>query len=498
MARFFYTIFLLSIGISPHIADAQELSLPEIGDKNALIDSFNARNDLASSIIADYSPIDYLDLGNYDSIVVSYFEPSENPFSDGQNQAAAASLGVTTTQITPNSFELQISSQPIAASEFGVAAPELFQKRAAALAGMLDADETVQDWFPNYHINTQDVTDPLYPHQWHYFPYSENLENGKFPGGTDLSLLWDFSPGNEDVVVAVLDTGFLYDHEDAANVLSGYDFVSDITAANDGDGWDNDAQDPGDACGPSASNSWHGSHVAGTIGALAHNGVGAVGINKNVSIIPVRVLGKCGGEVNDLMTAVLWSADLLDTQTLSDLRLPRVHKKANVINMSLGGLGLCKPEWARNFQRIADSGTLVVVAAGNDARDARDFIPASCPGVLVVAASDMSGSLVRRYSNFGPLVSIMAPGGDIEADFDENGLPDGILSMVANDYAFYNGTSMAVPHVAGLAAHIFALDTNISPADAANLMINFGKNRTLEQCPENCGTLLNAGFLLPN
>ncbi|NOD32888.1 S8 family peptidase [Ruegeria atlantica] len=497
MTPFHYTFCLLSLVTIPNFAHAQELSLPQLGGENALIDSFNTRSDSASRIISGYSSIDYLELGKYDSIVVEYFEPSENPFSDGQNQAAAASLGVTATQITPNSFELQISSQPIAASEFGVAAPELFQKRAAALAKILDADETVEDWFPNYKVNTQDVTDPLYPQQWHYFPHSEILENGKFPGGTDLSLLWEYSSGNEDVVVAVLDTGFLYDHEDATNVLPGYDFVSDIAAANDGDGWDNDAQDPGDACGPLASNSWHGSHVAGTIGALAHNGVGAVGINKNVSIIPVRVLGKCGGDFNDIMTAVLWSADLLDAQTLLELGLPRVPKKANVINMSLGGPGRCTQAWARNFQRVAANGTLVVVAAGNDARDARDFVPASCPGVIVVAASDMSGSLVSRYSNYGPLVSIMAPGGDIEADFDGNGFPDGVLSMVANDYAFSNGTSMAAPHVSGLAAHIFALDPNISPADVANLMINFGKERTSEQCPKNCGPLLNAGFLLP-
>jgi len=472
-----------------------KLELPDVGELE--VDSFNQRSETANKKIESYSSLDYLSIGNFDSIIVEYSSSMKNPFADGQNIAAAATLGITATKITPETYELQISSQPILASEFDTDNSALIKRRAEILANILDSDESVVDWFPNYNVTKQAISDPFYEKQWHYFP-NGSFEDGKFPGGTDISELWSFSPGSSDVVVAVLDTGFLFDHEDAANVIDGFDFVSDLDASNDGDGWDSNAQDPGDACGPLNTNSWHGSHVAGTIGALGHNGLGGVGINKNVSIIPVRVLGKCGGNFNDILTAVLWAADLLDSQSLIELGLPRVSKKANIINMSLGGLGRCQRGAANIFQRVAESGTLVVVAAGNDARNASDFVPASCPGVMTVAASDMSGSLVGRYSNFGPLVSIMAPGGDIKSDLDGNGFPDGVFSMIKDDYAFFNGTSMAAPHVAGLAAHIYALNPDLSPSQVANLMIKFGLQRNSEQCPRNCGPLLNARFLLPN
>ena len=295
----------------------------------------------------------------------------------------------------------------------------------------------------------------------------------------------------------MLDTGFLYEHEDAANVPIGYDSITDTDTANDGDGRDDNAQDPGDA-GRGYPDTWHDSHVAGTIGALAHNGIGAVGINKEVNIIPVRVLGKCGGKMSDALDAVLWSVDLYDDEELGMLNLPRVHRKANIINMSVSASGRCTASMARVFERVADCGTLVIAAAGNSATDATNFVPAFYPSVVTVAASDLSGSLVRGYFNFGQLVWIMAPGGGMNSDIDRNGLPDGILSMSAHDYAFSYGTSMAAVHVSGLAAYIFAFDPNISPTDAANLMINFGKRRTPEQCPENCGPLLNAGFWVPN
>jgi subtilisin family serine protease len=475
------------------------LALPE--EAGNLADLFNKRNTDAATIIESYSSSDYLTIGRFNSVVVETNVPLASSFSSGQNLAGAAAMGVTATQIGPTTFELQISSQPILASEFGVDESVLIERRAKALGDILDQDSSIVDWYPNYRVETQQITDPFYQLQWHYFPNGE-LEHGvKYPGGTDLTPLIEFAPGTEEVVVAVLDTGFLFDHMDAANVVDGYDFVSDIVAANDGDGWDPDAQDPGDACdapGLVGTNSWHGSHVAGTIGALAHNGLGAVGINKSISIMPVRVLGKCGGNFEDILTAVLWSADLLDSKSLLEFGLPRVSRKADIINMSLGGPGRCTPRAARVFDRVLDSGTLVVVAAGNDATDARDFVPASCPGVMAVAASDMSGSLVSRYSNYGDLVTIMAPGGDITADLDANGLPDGVFSMVGgDDFAFFNGTSMAAPHVAGLAAHLYALDANMSPVQAANLMINFGLDRTKEQCPEHCGRLLNAAFLIP-
>ena len=156
MMRFHTTIFLLSIVTSLHIADAQELSLPQLGDENAIPDSFNMRNDSASSKIADYDSYDFIELGNFDSIVVKYVGSSENPLFDSRLQIASlARLGVAATQLTLNSIELQISSQPITASVFDVNAPELFLRRTGKLVEILDADERVAGWYPNYHVEMQ-------------------------------------------------------------------------------------------------------------------------------------------------------------------------------------------------------------------------------------------------------------------------------------------------------------------------------------------------------
>jgi serine protease len=135
----------------------------------------------------------------------------------------------------------------------------------------------------------------------------------------------------------------------------------------------------------------------------------------------------------------------------------------------------------------------VVVAAGNEASDASGFIPASCNGVITVAASDRRGFLATRYSNFGARIDIMAPGGDVRQDSDNDGNPDGVLSMVDGGYAFYNGTSMASPHTAGVAALLLAQDGTRTPSDVLNLLKANALPRSSTECPRPCGAgLLNA------
>jgi len=346
--------------------------------------------------------------------------------------------------------------------------------------------------------------DSGFPQQWHYFDNGNGPNQA--PGGINLPTAWETNKGKASVVVAVIDTGILPNHEDingSPNLVPGYDMISDPAIGNDGDGRDANATDPGDAIAanecypgsPAQPNSWHGTHVAGTVGVgKTNNGVGVAGINWNVKVQPVRVLGKCGGTMVDINDAIRWAAGLPVPG------VPNNPTPAKVINMSLGGASPCSasPATQAAINDAVARGVTVVVAAGNEASDASGFLPASCNGVITVAASDRRGFLATRYSNFGARVDIMAPGGDVRQDSDNDGNPDGVLSMVNGGYAYYNGTSMAAPHTAGVAALMLAEDATRTPDQIRSLLKARAMKRTAAQCPQPCGAgLLNAAASHP-
>jgi serine protease len=380
------------------------------------------------------------------------------------------------------------------------------QDRTLQLIRELGVRPDVEYAQPNYILSISDRTpsDPRYTEQWHYFVNSTGA--GQSPGGINLPKAWDVTTGSSSVVVAVIDTGILPNHPDiqgSPNLVAGYDMISVASIANDGGGRDSDPTDPGDASAanecfpgsPAFPDSWHGTHVAGTIGVgNTNNGIGVAGINWNVKVQPVRVLGKCGGTTADINDAIRWAAGLPVSG------VPNNPTPAKVINMSLGtppGTPCSmSPSTQSAINDAAAMGATVVVAAGNDATDASQVFPASCNNVITVAASDFRGHLVTRYSNYGPTVEIMAPGGDVQRDDDANGRPDGVLSMVhpnAGTYAYYNGTSMAAPHVAGVAALLLAQEPTLVPSQVlAKLQAN-ALPRNSTQCPQPCGAgLLSA------
>jgi serine protease len=206
------------------------------------------------------------------------------------------------------------------------------------------------------------------------------------------------------------------------------------------------------------------------------------------------VLGKCGGTIADINDGIRWAAGLAVPG------VPTNPTPARVINMSLGtppgNPCSASPSTQAAINDAVGAGAAVVVAAGNDAVDASQVFPASCDNVITVAASDARGHLVTRYSNFGATVEIMAPGGDVQRDDNGDGNNDGVLSMVhpnAGTYARYNGTSMATPHVAGVAALYLAQTPTLTPAQLTAQLQNNALPRTSSQCPQPCGAgLLSA------
>ena len=277
-------------------------------------------------------------------------------------------------------------------------------------------------------------------------------------GGINAPAAWDLQIGSAGVTVAVLDTGITQHPELAGRVLPGYDFISDPSMANDGGGRDNDPSDPGDntgdnECGdgaPGEPSSWHGTFVSGLIAANTDNGVGIAGVDWNAKILPVRVLGRCGGTFDDIAAAILWAVGVPVAGA------PLNPNPARVINLSLGGQSSC-PQAIQDAINVAlAQGVVVSIAAGNDSINVSMFAPANCAGVITVGASTRQGDRAS-YSNFGIRVDVSAPGGDgNQADWILSLSNDGTSGPRGPAYAIGIGTSFAAPHVAGVASLMLA------------------------------------------
>lgn len=347
--------------------------------------------------------------------------------------------------------------------------------------------------------------DPLYAgEQWYL--------QSAWPAAIRAHEAWEVtrggsSPADSTVIVAVLDSGVRADHPDlAGKLLTGWDFVSTAAVGNDGDGWDADPSDPGDfitaedlllaefsdnECGGGPNfdqpleSSWHGTRVAGLIAAASDNGIGMTGTAFHVKVLPVRVLGKCGGFVSDVIAGMYWAAGLAPPPPLMQSPLPPVNRNpARVINLSLGTERPCTDELSEVYrvavEHVSARGTLVVASAGNSG--AAVGTPAGCEGVLGVAGIRHVGTKVG-YSNLGPQVGIAAPAGNCvfvgEGDpclFALNTLTNlGTTVPAANGYSSAlvqptYGTSFSTPLVAGTAALMFAANPDLTPAEVIALI----------------------------
>ncbi|GAB3058553.1 S8 family peptidase [Stenotrophomonas tumulicola] len=315
---------------------------------------------------------------------------------------------------------------------------------------------------------------------------SEQWGFGTSNASINVRPAWDKATGT-GVVVAVIDTGITSHPDLNANILPGYDFISDAAMARDGGGRDSNANDEGDwyaanECGvgyPAATSSWHGTHVAGTVAALTNNSTGVAGTAFNAKVLPVRVLGKCGGYTSDIADAIVWASG----GTVSGV--PANANPAEVINMSLGGGGSCSTTYQNAINGAVGRGTTVVVAAGNEASNVSTSVPANCANVIAVAATTSAGAKAS-FSNYGAGIDISAPGQAILST-----LNSGTTVPAAASYASYNGTSMAAPHVAGVVALMQSVaPTPLSPAQVETIIKN-----TARALPGACSGGCGAGIV---
>jgi hypothetical protein len=246
---------------------------------------------------------------------------------------------------------------------------------------------------------------------------------------------------------------------------------------------DSDASDPGDwlnaitdqmnnsgswfwsvYCGPAGDSSWHGTHVSGTIGALSNNAIGVSGVNWNSMILPLRVLGKCGGYTSDINDAITWGSGG------TVIGVPANPNVARVLNLSLGGMSPCGASTQTAINGALGRGTVVVISAGNANDNSVDYSPGNCPNVIAVGATQRQG-YKSHYSNYGTLVQISAPGGGRDYPtianywFVDSTLNSGTTVPSTYNYVGYAGTSMAAPHVAGIASLMLSVDPSLTPAN---------------------------------
>lgn len=311
--------------------------------------------------------------------------------------------------------------------------------------------------------------DPLFPTQW-------NLLDPV--GGINAPGAWQTTAGDVSAPIAILDTGMLNHPELSGRALPGYDLVAEGAFAGDGDGRDADPSDPGDfvtpaeasdpqgalyGCAATAS-TWHGTMVAGVVGAGANDGVGLAPVNWRSPILNVRVMGKCGGALADIADGIRWAAGL---------PVPGVPPNANaarVINLSLSGQGACGAILQSAVTEAIAAGAVVVAAAGNDNADVADRWPANCRGVIAVGGSSRDGSR-SFFSNHGSGVAVSAPAGGVGGSIQV--LRNSGAQHAAADghgYGQQVGTSLAAPHVAGAVSLVQAVAPELTPAEIRALL----------------------------
>ena len=315
--------------------------------------------------------------------------------------------------------------------------------------------------------------DPDYGSQWYLKDFATTDK------GIGIEAAWEHTVGSTDVVVAVIDTGGTAHADMVGRLVPGYDFFS-----NDGDATDEGDASDGSSCAASSS-TWHGTKVAGVIGANVNNAVGIAGVNQRSLIQHIRILGPCGGDTSDEIKAIRWAAGLpVDG-------VPLNPTPARVINLSLGGSGECLVSEQEAIDAATAAGALVVVAAGNggpdqigDDLDVMPSSPANCKNVITVAATNPTGQRTT-FSNFGSNVTIAAPG-------------QAIRTTTVGGYTNASGTSFATPIVSGIVSLMLSANPVLKYDQVIDLLNQPGVANpfptALSQCSSNINDTYHCGL----
>ena len=357
---------------------------------------------------------------------------------------------------------------------------ELSVEQTYALIADLNARSDVEYAEPNYIMHMlKTPNDRFYDAQWHY--PAMNLENA-----------WDMEDGTSNpVTVAVVDTGAIPHPDLAGTFVGGFDFISVLEISGDGDGRDADPTDLGQESG------YHGAHVAGTVAAQTNNGIGLAGVSWGAKVVPIRVLGINGsGTLADIVDGTLWAGGESITG------IPNNPNPAKVINLSLGGERPCSSTEDFAFETLKNKGIVVVVAAGNNNTNAGFFSPASCSNVITVGATGPQGQRAP-YSNFGLAIDVMATGGDTNKSilFEGRQISAGVYSTIKDDntgefiFAPYQGTSMAAPHIAGIAALMLSKEPSLTPDQILARLVDAATPLTASQCGRPSANECGAGLV---
>ena len=435
-----------------------------------------------------------------------------------RKQALSASASVTATAAQMHTAQAQsLGARTGVALRAGLGVADRTQVMFASgmsssqLAERLTRDGDVEYAVPDERKRRTAIpNDPLYfsgpastgpaTGQWYLRPNA-----GAVKSSIDVQAAWDITTGSPAIVVADLDSGIRFDHVDlqragnGGNLLAGYDMVSNLGIANDGDARDADPSDPGDWVTAAEANlvggefykcttldssgryvaessSWHGTQTAGLIAASTNNGSGMASVGRTVRLLPVRVLGKCGGFDSDIIAGMRWAAGL------SVAGVPINPTPARVINMSLGGPGVCSPAYQAAIAEISAAKVVIVASAGNSAGHAVST-PANCPGVIAVAALRHVGTKVG-FSDLGPEIAISAPGGNcvntapnspclypiLTTSNAGSTVPFASSSTYTDSFDYSLGTSFSAPLVSGTVALMLSARPSLSPAEVLTLV----------------------------